>query len=208
MEQILDTIFKRRSIRKYKDGSQAGKLLENYCCRQPWRRHPPTTDSRGNSLRSMIKPGHGYNSGTKMKYGNYNAPAAIMVLANLKLAQSHHPSEFWVQDCTAAVENILIAAAGMGLGTVWIGSFPKEDVMKDEREILGIPEDVIPLALIYVGYPAEDQPPRTQYQDTRVHGKSIRIPVQNSKKVLYYLYRAIIYHRLYKIRRKNETISS
>jgi nitroreductase len=105
----------------------------------------------------------------KMKYGNYNAPAAIMVLGNLKLAQSHSSGKFWVQDCTAAVENILVAAAGMGLGTVWIGSYPKEDVMKEERDILGIPEDVIPLALIYVGYPAEDQPPRTQYRESRVH---------------------------------------
>jgi nitroreductase len=74
-----------------------------------------------------------------------------------------------VQDCSAAVENILIAAAGLGLGTVWIGSYPKEDAMAIEREILGIPDSIFPLALIYVGYPDEERPARTQYEQSRVH---------------------------------------
>jgi nitroreductase len=167
MENILDTIYKRRSIRKYLDKEvsrdvlksllQAGMAAPSANNGQPWEFVAVNDGKIMDQFRA------------KMKHGNYNAPAAIMVLANLKQAQSKSSEKFWVQDCIAAVENILIAAAGLGLGAVWIGSYPKEDVMKDEREILGIPEDVIPLALIYVGYPAEVQPPRTQYQETKVH---------------------------------------
>ena len=60
--------------------------------------------------------------------------------ANMEIAQNESALRFWVQDCSAATENILIAAAGMDLGTVWIGSYPKEDVMDTVREILDIPE--------------------------------------------------------------------
>jgi nitroreductase len=64
---------------------------------------------------------------------------------------------------------MLIAAAGMDLGAVWIGSYPKENVMNTLRAELGIPEDVFPLSLVYVGYPAEEVYPRTQYSEDRVH---------------------------------------
>ena len=63
----------------------------------------------------------------------------------------------------------MIAAANMDLGTCWIGSYPKDDVMDLLRKILDIPKEVFPLALIYVGYPAEEKEPRTQYDETRVH---------------------------------------
>ena len=167
MEPILDIIFKRRSIRKYQKRKVGQKKIKSLLKAamaapsanngQPWEFIVVTDKLILEHLR------------TKLTHGNYVAPAAIVVLGNLDLLQGKSSGRFWAQDCTAAVENILIAASGMGLGTVWIGSYPKEDVMKDEREILGIPEDVIPLALIYVGYPAEEQPPRTQYQDARVH---------------------------------------
>jgi nitroreductase len=52
-------------------------------------------------------------------HGKYNATAAIAVLANLSIAKKESSTRFWVQDCSAAVENILIAATGLGLGSVW-----------------------------------------------------------------------------------------
>ena len=74
-----------------------------------------------------------------------------------------------MQDCSAATENILIAAAGLGLGSVWIGGYPKEEVMDSIHEILEIPENIHVLNLIYIGYPAEQQPARTQFEAKRVH---------------------------------------
>lgn len=167
METILDIIQKRRSIREYQNKEVSSELLEKLLRAamaapsarnsKPWEFVVVTEKATLDKLRANLQ------------YGNHNAPAAIAVLGNLKIASSESSTRFWVQDCSAAVENILIAAAGLGLGTVWIGSYPKEDVMKIEREILGIPPDLFVLALIYVGYPAEEVPPRTQYEAGRVH---------------------------------------
>jgi nitroreductase len=85
-------------------------------------------------------------------------------IANNSAARDH-----WVMDCSAATENILIAAAGMGLGAVWIGVYPYPSRIKTLGEILGIPEKVMPLCLVYIGHPAEAKEPRTQYDEHRVY---------------------------------------
>jgi nitroreductase len=76
---------------------------------------------------------------------------------------------FWVQDCSAATENILLAAAGLGLGSVWLGVHPDAERVGIVRELLGIPAGITPLNLIAVGHPAEQPPARTQYNAARVH---------------------------------------
>ena len=167
MENILETIFKRRSIRTYTEQKVSREILTQLL--QAGMAAPSAKNSRPWEFVVVTKEDILAQLRARLKYGDYNAPAAIVVLGNLKIAQSDSSYRFWVQDCTAAVENILIAAAGLGLGTVWIGSYPKEDVIKTEQDILGIPEEIYPLALIYVGYPAEDKPPRTQYEESRVH---------------------------------------
>jgi len=167
MEDILETIFKRRSIRVYErkklEKETITKLLQAAMAApsgsnsRPWEFVVVTDEEKINTLRK------------KVKYGNFNAPAIIIVCANLAIAQNESAYKYWVQDCSAATENFLIAAAGMGLGTCWVASYPKDNVMSVVRETLGIPEDVYPLNLIYVGYPAEEKQPRTQYEDSRVH---------------------------------------
>jgi nitroreductase len=76
---------------------------------------------------------------------------------------------FWVQDCSAAAENILIAATSLGLGSVWIGIYPVRSFMKIVSKILFIPERVTPLCVVYVGYPAEAKSSRTRYIESRVY---------------------------------------
>ena len=76
---------------------------------------------------------------------------------------------YWVQDCSAATENILLAAVELELGTCWIGVYPKPDDIAAVREALTLPEDVTPLCVINVGYSAEDKAPRTQYDPARVY---------------------------------------
>lgn len=78
-------------------------------------------------------------------------------------------SEYWVQDTSAATENILLAATALGLGAVWIGVHPKPEREQKVREVLGLPEYITPLCLIAIGHPAEEKTPRTQYDATRVH---------------------------------------
>jgi len=73
------------------------------------------------------------------------------------------------QDCSAAVENILIAAQGLGLGAVWLGVYPREERMAGMKELLKLPESIISFALISIGYSAEEKPPADRYLETRVH---------------------------------------
>jgi nitroreductase len=167
MDNILDVIYKRRSIRVYQEKEVSQDTLKLLL--QAAMAAPSAKNSRPWEFIAITEKEIMDKFRAELKFGNYNAPAAIAVLGNLKIAQSDSSIRFWVQDCSAAVENILIAAAGLGLGTVWIGSYPKDDVIKIEQEILGIPEAIIPLAIIYVGYPGEEKPARTQYEESRVH---------------------------------------
>ena len=115
-------------------------------------------------------------------HGRYNGQAAIAVCANLALAGSPASQLFWQQDLAAATENILLAATGLGLGAVWTGGYPGMDRVEILRRILRIPENVYPMCLIWIGYPAESKPPRTQYDETRVHWQHYRQTSQAESK--------------------------
>ncbi len=102
-------------------------------------------------------------------FGRYVAPAAIIVCGNTSFIRRPVVNNFWVQDCSAATENILLAAVELGLGTVWVGVHPIHNFSKQISKILALPQSVQPLNVIYVGYPDEEKPPRTQYDPRRVH---------------------------------------
>ena len=76
---------------------------------------------------------------------------------------------FWPQDCAAATENILIEAQQLGLGTVWLGIYPVSGRVEGFRRLLKIPEQVVPFALVVLGYPAEHKEPAQIYDESRVH---------------------------------------
>lgn len=161
MNEILETIFRRRSIRKYTDQPVETEKLETLLKaamaapsatnNQPWE-FVVVTDA--DLLAALRK---------KLLFGNYQAPAAIIVCANPKGKRGLVGKLYWVQDCSAAMENILLAAAGLGLGSVWIGVHPRQQVAASVRAVAGIPEDVHVLGIAYIGYPAEEKEARTQY---------------------------------------------
>ena len=78
-------------------------------------------------------------------------------------------SSWWVQDCSAATENILVAAAALGLGAVWLGSHGNPEREEAIRAVLGIPDEIGVLSLLSIGHPAEQKEHRTQYDARRVH---------------------------------------
>ena len=94
------------------------------------------------------------------------APVAILVCGDLKL-EVH--KDFWIQDCSAAAENILVAAQAKGLGTVWLGVYPRTERVDGIRKLVNIPDNIIPLAVIPIGYPAEDRPPAVRFDPSRIH---------------------------------------
>jgi nitroreductase len=94
------------------------------------------------------------------------AQLAILVCGDLN-REKHRG--FWVQDCSAATENLLLAAAGLGLGAVWCGVHPRHEREKGLRTLLGIPLDVVPFALVPIGWPAEEKGGSDRYDASRVH---------------------------------------
>jgi len=94
------------------------------------------------------------------------ASVAILVCGDLELEQH---KDFWVQDCSAAIENILVAVHAKGLGAVWLGLYPRTERVAGMRELLGIPDQVVPLAIIPIGYPAEEKPPAMRFNASRIH---------------------------------------
>lgn len=77
--------------------------------------------------------------------------------------------DYWVVDCAAATQNLLLAAAALGLGACWLGMHPREERKVFVRELLGIPPEIEVLSLVALGHPAESKSPRRRFQDERVH---------------------------------------
>jgi len=106
----------------------------------------------------------GLPNGTMLR----SAALGIVVCGDLQRTHDRQLS-YLLQDCSAAVENLLLAANTLGLGACWLGVHPREDRVKYIRTLLKIPEPVIPVATIAVGWPAESPEPRTRYREDAVH---------------------------------------
>ncbi len=164
---IIETIYARRSIRKYEDKPVEREKLETLLKAamaapsamniKPWEFVVITETEMMDAIRSTLM------------FGKFNAPAAIAVCGNTSFFKHPMAGKFWVQDCCAATENILLAAVGLGLGTVWLGVHPVHIFTKRITKLLKLPDHVKPLNIIYVGYPAQEKPARTQYDPERVH---------------------------------------
>ena len=97
------------------------------------------------------------------------APLLIVIAVDMERALEGEAQEYWVQDCSAAAENILLAAHGMGLGGVWLGYYPIMSRVEKLREILGMPETVTPLGIMAIGHPAENPEPKDKWKPENVH---------------------------------------
>jgi nitroreductase len=163
MDQRLEIIFARRSIRRYTgepvtDGEitsllEAGMAAPSASNKQPWH-FVVVTDKR--TLQALADV-HTYG---KM------LPHAALAIA---VCGDPSMSSWWVQDCTAATENILIAAVGLGLGGVWLGCHGDSKREQAICDILGVPKGMNVLSLISIGRPGESKEARTQYNPARVH---------------------------------------
>lgn len=167
MSDFNDVIFKRRSIRKFTDQPvekeklvqllQAAMAAPTAMNAQPWEFVVITEKEVMDRFRGSLM------------FAKMNAPVAIGVLGSTRMQRNKAGEKFWVQDCSAATENIVLTATALGLGSVWIGVHPVTIFKRQVSEILNLPEGVTPLNLVFIGYPAEFKEPRTQYEDSRVH---------------------------------------
>lgn len=162
----MEAILNRRSIRKYTDKPvseediksllQAAMSAPSAGNQQPWH----FVVIRDRSILLKITEVHPYS------HMLTQAQAAILVCGDQSL-EKH--TGYWVQDCSAATENILIAAQDKGLGTVWLGVHPNEDRKAGVRKILGIPDSITPFSIVSIGYPDEKKEPSNRYNEERIH---------------------------------------
>jgi nitroreductase len=94
------------------------------------------------------------------------APAAILICGDRSLEKL---PGFWIQDCAASAQNLLLAAHGLGLGAVWIGVYPTEANVNSLQQWLKLPDSVVPFALIAIGHPDEALPDKVNFKPERVH---------------------------------------
>ena len=164
----LKAIMERRSCRVYQDRPvpeeaieallKAGMVAPSAMNSQPWEFLVMQDPEKKTAASALVT----YWSMLK------KAPLGIMIMANLIGYRSSH-TDFFVQDCALCAGNILLAAQAMGLGGVYLGLYPKQDIMKKVRAIYDIPEHIIPFTILSIGYPERPMPPHNTFPQHKVH---------------------------------------
>jgi nitroreductase len=164
-QAAINNIMTRTSIRQYTNEPvskadietmlRAGMAAPTAVNRQPWHFVAVTDKAKLAELagrRGMIK----------------QAGVAIVVCGNMDKAMQGPAQAFWVQDCSAATENILLAANALGLGAVWTGCYPMDDRVAEVSKALKLPETIVPLCVIAIGHPAEQPTPKDKWKPENV----------------------------------------
>lgn len=168
MNSKINFITKRRSIRKFKDvpvtDEQIKTILEaamsapSAVAKDPWR---------------FIVLRNRENMKTVASYlpnGGLLADAGIGLIICGDIDEAHDNSlSYMLQDCSAAIENILLATSALELGACWLGVHPREDRIRNIKNFCKLPENIIPLAAIAIGVPAASPEPRTRYNEDYIH---------------------------------------
>ncbi len=162
----MEAILSRRSIRRYTKEDVSDEILKELLeaamsapsagNEQPWH----FVVIRDRKILNEIPNIHPYSGMLR------EAPLAILICGDESLQKY---KGYWVQDCSAATENLLIAINAKGLGGVWLGVYPVEDRVTGIRKLLNMPDNIIPFSLISIGYPAEQKPPANRYDSSRIH---------------------------------------
>ena len=167
-EKVMENILNRKSVRKYTKEEvkkeqlemlvRAGMAAPSARNSQPWLffviNDRAILDNHAKQLPNA-----------KMLL---SAKAAIVVCGNLQKALEGDGREFWVQDCSAATQNILLAAESMGLGAVWTGAYPRKETVNIIKVELGLPEHIVPLNVIPIGWQTGEEKPKQKYTEENV----------------------------------------
>jgi nitroreductase len=166
----LQFIFGRRSIRVYSPGEVGGELVDRLLeaamaapsamTKDPWRfvvvREKQTLEKM-----TAVLPG-----GRMLA----TASLSIVVCGDMEAVLDRQLS-YLLQDCSAAIENLLLCAHVLGLGACWVGVHPSENSVRELKALLSLPAPVIPVAAIALGWPGEQLEPRTRHRPEYVHSE-------------------------------------
>ena len=161
-----ETILTRRSIRKYTDEEisenmikeliEAGVSAPSAGNQQPWQ-FVILDDQK--IFDEIIK----IHPNSKMLK---NAKKAILICGDLNLERH---KGYWILDCAAVTQNILLAAHSKKIGSCWLGIYHREERIKALQKLLKTPDNIMPFSLISLGYPAEENHKVERYNESRVH---------------------------------------
>ena len=165
---IMENILNRKSVRKYTKEEvkkeqlemlvRAGMAAPSARNSQPWLFFVINDRAILDNLAKQLP-------NAKMLL---NAKAAIVVCGNLQKALEGDGREFWVQDCSAATQNILLTAESMGLGAVWTGAYPRKETVNIIKVELGLPEHIVPLNVIPIGWQTGEEKPKQKYTEENI----------------------------------------
>ena len=166
-DRRIDSILSRRSVRRFqlrpvgqeqlKELLKAGMAAPSACAKDPWLFLGITDSEMLKTIAAQLPNGHFLAE----------APACICIAGDLHKAHGGELS-YLLQDCSAAAENILLAANLLGLGGCWLGVHPREERVKALQALFGLPEHILPVCCLAIGWPAESPQPRTRYRDDAV----------------------------------------
>lgn len=168
MNQKLAFIFSRRSVRKFEERQvpaamlhdllEAGMAAPSAVAKDPWHFIVLREKAELNQLAELLPNGQMLRQ----------AGAAFIVCGDINQAHDRQES-YLLQDLSAATENILLAANALGLGTCWLGVHPRIERMEGISRLYQLPENVIPMCGIAIGWPKEPPLPRTRFNPDKVH---------------------------------------
>lgn len=96
------------------------------------------------------------------------APLGIVVCGDMSKQSDDPEHHYWIMDCSAATENILLAAHALDLGAVWLTLYPMERKDEKFREFLSLPDHLVPLSLVSIGYPDGQPEPKDKWNPENV----------------------------------------
>ena len=168
MNQKLDFIFSRRSVRKYKDMEVPDHMIQDLLeaamaapsavAKDPWHFIVLKERVTINKLADVLPHGQMLRQAT----------AAFVVCGDITQAHTGHES-YMLQDLSAAVENTLLAANALGLGTCWLGVHPRPERMEGVRNLFNLPDTIIPMCGIAIGWPKDQPAARTRFNPEKIH---------------------------------------
>ncbi len=167
--KIKDIILARRSIRRFtgekipreyiKALAEVADNAPSACNRRPLKIYFVEDEQK---LERLLYAGRFTKNIAK------ESTLAIIIAGDMEKVLPRSLADYWIQDASAATENVLIMAEALGLGACWCGAYPQKDVEGGIREILSLPESIVPLSLIRLGFPAEKAEPHSGYDSERV----------------------------------------
>lgn len=164
--QTLEAIHKRRSIRKFTDKPIAKEDLQTLlkaAMMAPTARNAQEWEFLVVTDKDTLKKIAEVHPYASMLPG---AQAAILVFGNM---DKELIPGYWVGDCGAATQNILLAATELGIGSVWLGVQAVQERAEELNKVFTFPANIKPFNIIALGYPAEDKEPVDRFDPAKVH---------------------------------------